>query len=858
MYAYFGPRRMRAVVAAAALVAALGASHRASAANKVWAQGSGKWTEDGNWEPFGQPVTGDNVTYQDAGDGDETLTYDHPTFLSINSLTLLPTRDTITFLQNGPLLVGDEIMSAVGSSVHRVSAGAELTIDRTFTLGNKSEPRVSALLEIAGQGSATLTGLTVASGGTLNVKAGGSVYFYGPTTQSGGVVNFVDGPNSSAADLSGYQYSLSGGTLSTVGEIHGAFAQSGGTHTASILTALGTYTLSGGTLQVGTYNLIAGVVQSGGTHNVTGQLQLAKTASSYALQGGVLNAALIKLDDGIFSQAGGTLNAANFQQNGGTVQGVLQNKGYFRYTGGVFLGRLVNEQTVDQAAPVFTLVNGLDNRAALVVTLGHTLTLMGTTSNNSGALTLDGGTVNGAAVLRNEPTGTIAGNGRIQVGLDNAGVLTATGGNLYLTGNVLNSGTLANAAGGNLFVQPSFLSHTGSVLARSGGSVVFTKSITNADGQRVTLAGGTVSAPSIANAKGGLITGSGDVSADLVNDGDMTFNGPTRLFGALTNNAGGTVTARNSQVLVFGPAINTGTIRAVSGGSVVFDGGVSEKGTAGAAVPGAPAGAPAVGTGQLLVDAGGSVVTNYVRQSAVSLAGNAGDPASYGRLSIRRRADGGDTSVLSSLTFQADATGAPLGRLDLADTAMILDYPAGGPSPLANVRALIARGYAGGTWAGNGITSSEAAGRPADRALGFAEATDVLSASGGVFQGQSADASSVVVRYTLAGDAGLDGRVNFDDLLRLARHYNTTGPGATWSAGDFNYDQVVNFADLLTLARNYNGALPADPIPGAAGDFATDLSAAAALASVPEPGLLGVAAGAAGAMSLTRARRRRA
>jgi hypothetical protein len=98
------------------------------------------------------------------------------------------------------------------------------------------------------------------------------------------------------------------------------------------------------------------------------------------------------------------------------------------------------------------------------------------------------------------------------------------------------------------------------------------------------------------------------------------------------------------------------------------------------------------------------------------------------------------------------------------------------------------------------------------------------------------DGSAVLVRYTLSGDATLDGQVDFNDLVKLAQNYNTTLPatGSAWFRGDFNYDGTVDFNDLVKLAQNYNSALPSEPIVEAPADFASDL--AAAFASVPEPG----------------------
>jgi hypothetical protein len=111
-----------------------------------------------------------------------------------------------------------------------------------------------------------------------------------------------------------------------------------------------------------------------------------------------------------------------------------------------------------------------------------------------------------------------------------------------------------------------------------------------------------------------------------------------------------------------------------------------------------------------------------------------------------------------------------------------------------------------------------------------------LGAGGGKFAGQDVDASTVLVAYTLAGDANLDGAVDFLDLAKLAQTYNTSvaASASTWYQGDFNYDGTVDFLDLATLAQNYNTSLlPAAAIPGAPPDFQADL--ARAFASVPEP-----------------------
>ena len=93
------------------------------------------------------------------------------------------------------------------------------------------------------------------------------------------------------------------------------------------------------------------------------------------------------------------------------------------------------------------------------------------------------------------------------------------------------------------------------------------------------------------------------------------------------------------------------------------------------------------------------------------------------------------------------------------------------------------------------------------------------------------------------GDANFDGKVNFDDLLRLASHFNQENWSNATNVGDFNLDGWTNFNDLLALAAHFNtgrDGLPLTPSLAAAGlsdDFAAQWALAQSL--VPEPTILG-------------------
>ena len=66
----------------------------------------------------------------------------------------------------------------------------------------------------------------------------------------------------------------------------------------------------------------------------------------------------------------------------------------------------------------------------------------------------------------------------------------------------------------------------------------------------------------------------------------------------------------------------------------------------------------------------------------------------------------------------------------------------------------------------------------------------------------------------IPGDANLDGKVDFGDLVILGANYGKSG--ASFTSGDFNGDGVVNFADLVILAAHYGQEVTPVPVPIAA------------------------------------------
>ncbi len=218
---------------------------------------------------------------------------------------------------------------------------------------------------------------------------------------------------------------------------------------------------------------------------------------------------------------------------------------------------------------------------------------------------------------------------------------------------------------------------------------------------------------------------------------------------------------------------------------------------------------------------------------------------SGGTVKITASGTDAGTSEVNSLVFAGGAT--PTTKLDLTNNALIVDWESTAdpvrPDALASTRSQIISGFSGGTWLGNGITSSAAAANSA-YALGYGDAAGLAITT---FVGRPVDNEATLVLYTRKGDHDLDRDVDFDDLLNLAQNYNpaydpiANGP-RLWTSGDYNYDGIVNFDDLLALAQNYGAtSLTGEQMSALGASFASDWNLARSL--VPEPTSLALVGG---------------
>jgi autotransporter-associated beta strand protein len=231
-------------------------------------------------------------------------------------------------------------------------------------------------------------------------------------------------------------------------------------------------------------------------------------------------------------------------------------------------------------------------------------------------------------------------------------------------------------------------------------------------------------------------------------------------------------------------------------------------------------------TGATTVNAGTLSVSGKLSSPTLTI--NAGTVVFEGR-NVPNDPDAANR--FSSLTIATGAT------LDLRNNAMVLDY--------SSVGALV-----------DDIRQDLQSGRimsrfiPAAWAIGYGD-NQVLRKDS--FAGMDVSGhNNVLLKYTYAGDANLDGQVDIADLYALASSWRGSGP---WTSGDFNYDGVVNAADLGLLSLNWQAGV-GNPAPGAALDNALLALHLPDVSSTPEPaGMLLL--GAMTTWSLKRSRRAR-
>jgi hypothetical protein len=356
------------------------------------------------------------------------------------------------------------------------------------------------------------------------------------------------------------------------------------------------------------------------------------------------------------------------------------------------------------------------------------------------------------------------------------------------------------------------ISASGSLLMTSASDRALQRRIDNAgtvtfNAGRVFFYAGTI----FNNLAGGVFNCSPVQSTDAwlypVNGTSGAFNN----LGTFNKNSAGRFLIYNgNNALAF---VNTGTLN-VNGGDVeLYGGGSGTNGslTSGnwniannatlAIVPG-----PAI----TMIGAAAKVVLDGPNSSFAKIDGLANNQGSFtiknGRAFITSAAlsNSGMLVVGAASTLKIINQLTNTGTLDNS-SAVIIDYPTGGPSPRATIQSQINTARHGGAWDLAGITSSAArVASPKNTTLGVLEGTEfaALYGAGATFGGLTTDDSSVLIKYTYYGDTDFNGVVDFDDYSRTDSGFNQHKIG--WLNGDFDGNGVVDFDDysLIDLAFN--------------------------------------------------------
>jgi hypothetical protein len=634
-------------------------------------------------------------------------------------------------------------------------------------IASSSSPYVGTISNLRlGFGQTDSGTLVMSTGGALEVGGG----FFGDLSIGGdgaGTV-IINGGNLITRFLylgqSSHGHGVGTQTDGTV-EVKRNFVMSELKPASAVIPTASNYTMSGGTLLIGT---IGGGEMYIGAHG----------PSTFTLSGNSLVSVNTTIHLGASSELSdpprgvGTLNMSGGAMNvyGGNAHFVIGDggDGTMNLSGGSITTKFYNTGQNPGALGWVNQTGGSVTALGAFV-VGEASQLANLYDLSGGSVAVTGGDMNlgsgaGVGTLKVRGTGSlsISGAGNLGVGPTSSGTLNLSGGSITLGAD--NAGTascvVGNSGTGVLIVSGGLLTTPFMTLGQNAGAL-----------GTGTQTGGTVSITTNLSI-GEASTGNNmyTISAGTLSVGSGIYNGTS---GTGVFNVSGTALVTAAEL--HNVATGVGTI-SVSGGSISVglttnDGLYTQSG--GTASLGSVS-----GVGQIAVS-GGTLNASSIAQGTLLL-------SSTGRVNIT---PGGVTNMLTALSLTGTS------KLDLANNHLIIDYPTIGPSPLASVKAALSVGSITSTTAA-AIAANPA--NPHKTALGYAEASDLGVST---FAGQPVDSTAVLIRYTYAGDANLDGAVNTADFTALASNFN--GTGKAWFNGDFNFDGRVNALDFNAIATNF-------------------------------------------------------
>jgi autotransporter-associated beta strand protein len=455
-------------------------------------------------------------------------------------------------------------------------------------------------------------------------------------------------------------------------------------------------------------------------------------------------------------------------------------------------------------------------------------------NNSAGNYTLGyaAGVIAGTGSLSKTGTGTLV----IAAPDTSTGTFTVNGGTVQVAGNGLDSALIAlypnsvleYTTSSNTFEGASVYQGTGTLLINGTGKFIFGANgndvVNLAVGALVDVEGGAFTGSS---SHGGIWTNNDaslniakNAAFDIVEGGTSdsmqidALTGAGDFSGGYSANPGGLTTA------TIGVAGGSGTFSGSIFDDIQAHFAIVKTGSGTETFSGANSytGGTTVNAGALVIAANGALPDGAVSVTGgvLQLAGNTG------------------AAPLTSLSV----TGS--GVLDLTNNHLIINF-GNNSDPISSIYAWLKSGFNNGGWNGPGIISStaQALTNGLRYGVGWADGKD------GVVHGLSS--GQIEIKYTLLGDANLDGTVNGSDFSILAANF---GLGVTnWDQGNFLFSSSVNGSDFSALAVNFGqGDNGAD-----AGVSQSDVAALDAFAvanNLPVPTIAAVPEPAAGAIAL--------
>ena len=374
----------------------------------------------------------------------------------------------------------------------------------------------------------------------------------------------------------------------------------------------------------------------------------------------------------------------------------------------------------------------------------------------------------------------------------------------------------------------------------------FVSQTSDGDGD-IMQAGQTVTMNSFVNFAAGSSTSVGSNTCQIIDNGSLVVDNVNSTL--LSNLSGrGSLTQAGADTTTLGPSISYTGATLIAGGALLLETGASLASSSGVTISSAnrssliaspysssntnfvAVGSPILDISQAgnqtiqnlsgdatgTIDLGGNTLTvNSV--NSTTFGGNIFGSSVGGSLFKTGAATltlsgtntyGGSTDVETGDLVVASPDSLPASTtvvigsgatLDVASNTVFLVYGSS-PDPIFSIESYLTSGYMGGAWNGPGIVSSSVAAANKSQSsliysVGYADGAD------GIELAMPSD--EIEIRPTLAGDARLDGDVNFGDFQILTEYFGQPG---TWDEGNFTYGSIVDFGDFQLLSQNFGVA----------------------------------------------------